>query len=141
MENANRISILSVFALLVVGMTFFVHARDDMPPIDSSLGVTFQNGYQGDAKAQYQIGMHYLNGVDSGSAYLEQNSEQARAWLSQSAHNGMRTLSFNSVCFTLLVRVVSKMPQWQSVGSARLQIKIIHKHWTCFTGCLKALIN
>ncbi|GAL25755.1 hypothetical protein JCM19239_4242 [Vibrio variabilis] len=88
MENANRISILSVFALLVVGMTFFVHAKDDTPPIDSSLGVTFQSGYQGDAKAQYQIGMHYLNGVDSGSAYLEQNSEQARAWLSQSAHNG-----------------------------------------------------
>ncbi|USD59552.1 sel1 repeat family protein [Vibrio sp. SCSIO 43140] len=88
MENANRISILSIFALLVVGMTFFDHARDDMPPIDSSLGVTFQNGYQGDSKAQYQIGMHYLNGVDSGSAYLEQNSEQARAWLSQSAHNG-----------------------------------------------------
>ncbi|GAL33925.1 hypothetical protein JCM19240_833 [Vibrio maritimus] len=88
MDNVNRYAMLSVFALLVVGMTFFGHAQDDAQPIDVGLGATFQSGYQGDAEAQYQIGMHYLNGIDSGNAYLEQNSEQARDWLSLSAHNG-----------------------------------------------------
>lgn len=44
MDNVNRYAMLSVFALLVVGMTFFGHAQDDAQPLMSALELRFKVG-------------------------------------------------------------------------------------------------
>ncbi|MCL9775876.1 tetratricopeptide repeat protein [Vibrio methylphosphonaticus] len=80
--------LLSFLSLLVISIAFLGHATDTPETFSSEIGATFQNGYAGDAVAQYDIGMFYLHGVDSGGEYLESNQQKARKWISHAANQG-----------------------------------------------------
>ncbi|MFH0261620.1 tetratricopeptide repeat protein [Vibrio barjaei] len=79
---------LSFLCLLVIGTACLGYVTDTPDTLSSDVGTTFQNGYVGDAAAQYEIGMFYLQSAESESEYLESTQEKARKWISLAANQG-----------------------------------------------------
>lgn len=79
---------LSFLCLLFIGTTCLGYVTDTPNTLSRDVGTTFQNGYAGDAAAQYEIGMFYLQGVESEGEYLESTQEKARKWILRAATQG-----------------------------------------------------
>ncbi len=139
MNKLDPLWSLSVLCMVIFGTSFLGHATDTPETFSTKIGTTFQNGYAGDAAAQFEIGMFYLHGLDTKGEYLESNQEKARKWISHAANQGNAEAQIQLGLMYAAGTGGEKDHSIAVTWIAKPLNRTIRERWICSIGCHKVL--